>query len=136
MKIRFERVTGFTERGFTTVGFWFWTKPKNKGTLTIQVTRMRDWRFEAAVWGHEIIEAVYCWIFGITTEVCDEFDAFYEREYEAGRIHKSVEPGHDPKCPYHIGHMMGVCWEHICIPMLFASWKSYEAECNRVMGIT
>lgn len=137
MKIRLQRVPdkSFIQNGFTTVGFWFWDKPKNKGTLTIQVTKMLDWRFEAAVWGHEIIEVFYCWMFKITTEECDVFDEGYERLYESGKVSKSVEPGCDPKCPYHWGHMAGIVWEHICIYGTLASWKKYDNECNRVMEI-
>lgn len=138
MKIRFERVPDytFTKKGFVTVGFWFWDKPNNKGTLTIQVCKMRDVRHEAAVWGHEILEAIYCWLFHVTTEVADAFDETYERLYEAGTVSKTVEPGCDPKCPYHWGHMAGIVWEHICIYGTFASWDAYNKECNRLMKIT
>ncbi len=138
MKIKFQRVPDytFTEKGYLTVGYWFWDKPNNQGTLTVQVTRLCDWRFEAAVWGHELIEVFYCWLRHITTEVCDAFDESYERAYEAGTVSKSVEPGCDPKCPYHWGHMAGIVWEHICIYGTFASWTAYEKECNRVMKIS
>ncbi len=96
---------------------------------------MKDWRHELAVWGHEIIEVVYCWLFGVTTEEADKFDSFYEEEYAAGRISPDKEPGHDPRCPYHVGHMLGVIWEHVCIRLTFASMLKYEKECNEIMGI-
>jgi hypothetical protein len=133
MKIRLERVN-FRPGGFTTVGYWKWTLPHNKGTLIIQVHKL-PWRFELAVWGHELVEVFYCWLFGITTEEADKFDSFYEQEYEVGRIPKTAEPGCDARCPYHWGHMAGIVWERICIYGTFASWKKYEIECNRVMGI-
>lgn len=133
--IKFYRTDG-PAFGYTTVGYWRWDQPNNKGCLHVYVTKMCDWRFELAVWGHEIVEILYCWLFGVTTEKADEFDNYYEAEYEAGRISPTEEPGCDPKCPYHWGHMMGIVWEHIAIHGTFASWKKYEAECNRVMGIT
>lgn len=134
MKIKFQRME-MGQMPFLTVGYWKFDQPKNKGTLYIQVIKLRDWRFEAAVWGHEIIEAFYCWLLGITTEQADEFDAMYERGYNDGSISKDKEAGHDRRCPYHWGHMMGVVWEHIWIPLTLASWSKYNDECNRVMGI-
>jgi hypothetical protein len=120
---------------FTTLGYWWFDEPQNKGTLNIEVVKLSDWRFEAAVWGHELIEILYCKIVGVTTEQADEFDAMYERGYANGSIPKSREPGHDPKCCYHWGHMMGVAWEHICVYGTFASWSRYLAECDKLMGI-
>lgn len=117
------------------MGYWYWTGPLNTGQLVIQVMRMSDWRFMAAVWGHEIIEAFWCWFWHITTEQADKFDNMYEEGYKTGKYQLTQEPGHDPACPYHTGHMMGVCWEHVCIRVLFASWAAYNDECDRLMGI-
>ena len=120
---------------FTTIGYWWFEEPENRGTLNVEVLKMSDWRFEAAVWGHELIEILYCWLFRVTTEQADAFDQFYEDGYAAGTIAKSKEPGHDPKCPYHWGHMAGVLWEHICVYGTFGSWHRYSQECDRAMGI-
>lgn len=133
MRIRFQR-TESAPMGFTTVGYWYWSEPKNRGTLTIMVCRL-PWRFEAAVWGHELIEALYCKLLGITTEEADAFDEYYERQYELGTISKIEEPGDDPRCPYHRGHRMGVWWEHLWIYMTGGGWRKYDAACNKVMGI-
>lgn len=129
-----QRVVGFPS-GFTTVGYWFWDRPGNRGRLTIQVHRMNDWRHELAVWGHEIIEAAYCKLARVTTEECDLFDNMYEQWYRDGTKPKSEEPGCDPKCPYHRGHMWGIVWEEIVIFATMASWEKYESECNKIMGI-
>lgn len=134
MKIKLVRLNG-RHPDFLTVGYWFWSQPKNRGTLTIQVSKMKDWRHEAAVWGHEVLEAIYCKVFGVTTEVADRFDAFYEQEYEAGRIPKTTEPGDDRRCPYFYGHQLGCIWERVCITLTFANWARYCEECNEIMGI-
>jgi hypothetical protein len=120
---------------FRTVGYWSWDKPDNKGILTVEVCKMSDWRFELAVWGHELIESVYCKLFHVTTEEADKFDQMYENGYNAGTIPLEKEPGHDPSCPYHRGHMMGVAWEYICVYGLLASWTKYVSECDRLMRI-
>ena len=134
MKVKLKRLPG-RHPVYTTVGYWSWDKPDNKGTLTIEVSKMKDWRHELAVWGHEIIEVFYCWLFGVTTEEADKFDSFYEAEYAAGRISPEDEAGDDRRCPYHWGHMGGVVWEHIVIRVTFASMVRYAEECNAIMGI-
>lgn len=133
--MRLQRVSGPEAIGFTTVGYWYWSKPCNKGTLTVQVCKMNDWRHELAVWGHELIEVFYCWLFRITTEQADKFDAYYEECYERGIKQPDEEAGDDPDCPYYIGHRLGVAWEYFCIFITFASWTKYYAECNRIMGV-
>lgn len=128
-------VTDTKPLGYTTVGYWRWTKPNNKGTLEIYVARMKSRRHFLAVLGHECLEAFYCWLFGVSTEAADAFDQIYEKGYDAGVIPMEWEPGHNAHCPYHWGHMAGVVWEYICIYGSFGSWKSYEEECNRIMEI-
>jgi len=132
--IRFVRTDG-KPGGYTTVGWWGWSLPNNKGTLTIEVSKLGDWRFEAAVLGHELLEALYCKLAGVTTEVCDAWDDWVERQYENGSISKEVEGGDIRACPYYWGHQAGVLWEYVCIYGTFASFEKYEAECNRVMDI-
>jgi hypothetical protein len=120
---------------FVTVGYWHWTEPNNKGELLVEVSMLSDWRFNLAVLGHELIEVFYCWIFHKTTEECDRFDDIYEDLYKVGKVSPEVEPGTDPACPYHWGHMAGMVWEWLCIHLTLASWKKYDAECNKIMGI-
>ena len=126
-------VTDKKPLGYTTVGYWRWTEKNNKGTLEVYVASVKVWRHFMAILGHELIEVFYCWLFHVTTEQADAFHQTYEDAYKAGTIHPSVEPGHDPKCPYHWGHMAGVCWEHFWIFCTFAGWKRYVSECDRIM---
>lgn len=135
MRLRIERVDA-TPQGWTTVGWWGWSEPNNHGTLTIQVSRMKSRRYMAAVMGHEILEAAYCKLFKITTEECDRWDQWVESEYASGSIPKTVEAGDIRACPYFWGHQLGIIWEYLCIYGTFASMRCYEAECNRIMGIT
>lgn len=134
MKVRFVRLDRRNSR-FTTVGYWAWSQPGNKGTLTIEVAKLPDLRFELAVWGHEIIEALYCKLFGVTTEAADAFDELYERMYATGEKSPLEEAGDDRACPYHWGHMAGVVWEYVCIYGTLASWPKYAAACNAAMDI-
>lgn len=134
MKIRFETTDGMPH-GLTTVGYWWFDQPWNGGTLHLESAKMRQKRFEIAVFGHELIEALYCRLRGITTEQCDIFDNECEWELIRGTRDKHKEPGFDKKCPYRWGHILGAAWEYAWIYGTFGSWKKYEQNCNQIMGI-
>lgn len=134
MTIKVNRVDT-KPHGYTTVGWWGFTGPANTGTLVIEIAELPDRRFYWAVLGHELIEAAWCWVCGITTQECDRWDTWFEGEYEAGRISKAVEAGDDRRCPYYVGHQFGIVWEYLCIYGTFASWTGYGNACNRLMGI-
>lgn len=119
----------------TTVGYWAWDQPNNKGVLHIYSKPLKKKRWLAAVIGHELIEAAWCKMRGITTEQCDEFDLWMEGEYERGAYPYSFEGGFHPNAPYRWGHILGCGWEYLVIYGTFASWRRYSENCNRVMGI-
>ncbi len=134
MNLVMKRIEQKDQR-FTTLGYWSWDSPHNRGTLTIEVSKMGDWRHEMAVWGHEIIESFYCKLMGITTEECDEFDAVFEMKYVTGEVSPLVEAGDQAECPYHTGHFLGCLWERFFICISLCNWKSYVVECEKQMGI-
>jgi hypothetical protein len=140
--IKFHRLSEPKFQGgkldLTTVGYWWFSKPYNAGTIHVEVLKMKNWRHEVAVWGHEFLEVMWCWLVGCTTEEADKFDLWYESEYASGRISKDKEAGDDRRCPYHWGHMAGVCWEYFWIYLSFGfrkGWDGYTKECNELMGI-
>lgn len=134
MKIRLKRIDQRDQK-YTTLGYWFFTERDNKGVLVVEVSKMKDWRHELAVWGHELIEVAYCKLMGITTEECDKFDDAFEKRYESGEISPMVEGGDQKECPYYVGHRLGVAWEHFIIALTFAGWKRYVLACEAQMGI-
>lgn len=117
---------------FTTVGYWAFDGMLNKGTLHIYCLPMAKLRFIAAVVGHELIEALYCRLCGITTEECDRWDSEFEQRYSSGTLPVDIEPGDDPKCPYHRGHWLGCVWERVWIALTLAGWEAYTSECDRL----
>ena len=118
-----------------TIGYWRFSKKNNRGNLIIYNVRLPDWRFNLAVIGHEAIESIYCFMFGITTEICDLYDEWAENQYKLGLAPYTEEMAFRKDCPYRIGHWLGSAWEYFIIAITFANWKIYEQECNRVMGI-
>ena len=134
MKIQWCWLPGKNPK-FITVGYWFFDKPDNKGTLHFEVSDLHNWKYNLAVAGHEFIEAMYCWIFHVSTETCDSFDEHYEWLYKTKVVSPSVEPGTDKHCPYYVGHMIGMAWEWIVIHFTGASWRKYDDACNKLMEI-
>jgi hypothetical protein len=134
LKIKFHRYDSVNQMPFSTGGYWWWDKPENKGTLHVAVIKASNWRFEAAVWCHELVEVLYCWIFGITTEEADRFDQIYEDGYKNGSIPITNDAGCDRRCPYYWGHMAGICMEYIVIYATFSSWKKYDHEYYNLMS--
>ena len=134
MRIKLH-ITDGKPHGYTTVGYWMFDQPNNKGTLHLEVAKLPDWRYSLAVIGHEFIEAVFCWLFNRTTEECDVFDDRCEREMESGARDPYKEPGFDSESPYYGGHVMGSWWEWFVIHLTFASWTRYNQACNEAMGL-
>lgn len=137
---RVHRIFSVQEKPLTTVGYWAFMPGKpgdfaQPGWLDIEVLHLSDIRFHWAVVGHELIEAFYCRLFGISTEVCDQWDEHFEWLYSQGKVPKSVEAGDVRGCPYFVGHLLGKAWEHLCIRLTFASWERYLAECDRLMNV-
>lgn len=131
MKIRLNIGTKLPVH-FTTVGYWKFDGLCNTGTLQIYCVPLAQKRWVAAVVGHELIESLYCWWFKITTEQCDRWDSEFEKRYRGGTSPVEMEPGDDPQCPYHWGHLLGCVWERLCIALTFAGWKDYTAACDLI----
>jgi hypothetical protein len=122
-----------SEHKHTTVGTW--TLDPQTGDIVILVSKMSDWRFEQAVIGHERKEVFWCKANGITQAECDAWDDQYEKLYKSGAVPPSYEPGEDPNCPYHRGHMLGIIEEIATIIDTGANWRDYNNECDELMGI-
>ena len=121
MKIVIETIPHETHR-YTTVGDWFYD---GDGTLQIKVSSLSDWRREALIAVHELVEVLLCKHDGVTTEVVDKFD----KEFEANRHpDNDDEPGDEPAAPYVKQHCIATGVERILAAALGVDWKPYEKE--------
>lgn len=93
--------------------------------LYIRVSKLSDWRREALVAIHELVEVLLCKHDGVTTEDVDKFDMDFERRRKEGDL---SEPGDDPKAPYVLEHCIATGIERILAAELNVSWKEYEEE--------
>jgi hypothetical protein len=132
MKILIETVM-HSEQRYPTVGDWQWLTAGECGlesaehpgelTLRIRVSEMNDWRCEALVAVHELIEALLCKQAGISEQEVDAFDTeFITRE----GVHS--EPGDSMAAPYHYQHKIASHMEGQLARDLDVSWKDYEKE--------
>ena len=66
---------------YPTVGDWQTPVP---GHVTITVSAMSDWRYEALVMLHEAVEAAICQHRGISEAAVDEWDKAWDGDGEPG----------------------------------------------------
>lgn len=122
MRITIEVIRHEDQR-YPTSGDWLWP---NEHNLLIRVSEMGDWRKEAAVAVHELVEALLCKNDGVTDAEVDAFDkAWAGHEWvSAGDL---IEPGDDPKAPYHRQHCFATAVERLLIAALGVPWGEYDA---------
>lgn len=91
--------------------------------LLIRISRMPDWRSEALVAVHELVEAVLCQHAGITAEAVDSWDMGPGKDMD--------EPGDDPSAPYHGPHMAADAIERQLASALDVDWTEHELNIEK-----
>lgn len=129
MKIIIETIP-HSEQRYQTCGDWFFDcacqgAPQDTCDLHIKVSNLSDWRLEALVAIHELVEVLKCKHDGVTSESVDAFD----KAFEANRAPDNLdEPGDEPNAPYVKQHCLATGIERIMAAELGVSWKEYEKE--------
>lgn len=120
-----------SEQRYPTVGDWYTTStrtkdfdqkgeiPNPKDTLQVRMSIMSDWRYEALVAVHELVEALLCARAGVTPKMVDQFDMSWKGE---------GEPGDDPRAPYFAQHQAATAIEKQFANYLGVDWQAYEKE--------
>lgn len=135
MKITIETIPHQQQR-YETVGDWYYDQ---NGDLIIRVSDLGDWRENAMVGVHELVEVLIAKHRGITVEQVDKFDMEYEAKREraiaeAGRNKDRVElllvpePGDDPACPIRHEHSVATGVERILAALLEVDWEPYATK--------
>lgn len=121
MKIIIETIP-HEQQAYPTVGDWRYDPD---GTLRIKVSEMSDWRHEACVAVHELVEVLMCKQAGVTVEMVDKFD----KDFEAHRHPDSVEePGDSMDAPYRLQHGIASGIERVLGAELGVDWNKYADE--------
>lgn len=85
--------------------------------VNFRISKMRDWRSEAAVFHHEFFEWAWCERNGVTMEAIDTWD----------KEHPDVdEPGEVAGCPYYEGHRLANIAEELLVKALGLTWAEHE----------
>lgn len=119
MKITLETIPHEQQR-YETAGDWFFDEEQN---LTIRVSDTGDWRFNAMVAVHELIEVLLCKARGITQEQVDIFDLSYKGE---------GEPGDEPNAPYQNEHNFATSVERMLCAAFNIPWAEYDGKLEQL----
>lgn len=121
MNINIETIPHEQHR-YTTVGDWWFDE---QGNLQIRVSDLGDWRKEALIAVHELVEVLMCKHDGVSTESVDAFDKAFETNRAADN---EDEPGDEPDAPYVRQHCIATGVERILAAQLGVAWKPYEQQ--------
>ena len=119
MKIIIETIPHKDQR-YPTVGDWQFLGDE----LLIRVSEMGDWKKEALVGIHELVEALLCKSRGITQEEVDKFDMAYKGE--------DMDPGNDPHAPYNEQHFIASAFEESLQEDLSVDEEDYENAIDKL----
>ena len=143
MKITIETIPHEYQR-YTTAGDWFFTKEPiydygdggpspstekigEEEVLHIKVSALGDWKREAILAIHELVEVLACKSDGVTQEQVDKFDfAWTDNENE---------PGDSPDAPYNKQHRLAMGIENIMAMALGVDWQAYEKQLEELPEI-
>lgn len=84
----------------------------------VSVSEMSDWRHEALVMIHELVEMILTKHNGVKWEDIDNFDTTIGRELD--------DPGNCPKAPYHKEHIAATNIERLLAQLLGVNWAEYD----------
>ena len=113
MKIVIQSIPHHLQR-YDTVGDWY---KGDRGTLNIMVSEMKNWRSEACVAIHELVEALLCIHDEVSEKEVDRFDLSYEGE---------GEPGDDLRAPYYAQHQAAMTVERLLVFLFSLDWNKHE----------
>ena len=88
----------------------------------IMVSEQKDWRYEALIAVHEMVEMFLCRHRNISFDAIDAFDMNFN---DPGK-----EPGDAPEAPYFNEHQFATRLEKEMAKELGVNWDDYEASCG------
>jgi hypothetical protein len=125
MKITIETVPTEHMR-YATAGDWWHDED---GNLQLRVAALGDWRFEALVALHELVEVLLCKDRGVSDHAVDRFDAAWETAHSPFY----AEPGDDPAAPYHREHTIAGVVERLLAHEFGIDWQHYDGAIDAAL---
>ena len=121
MKITIETIP-HKEQRYETCGDWTFDKD---GNLNMFISDMKNWKYEALVAVHELVEVLLCKDRKISQKTVDAFDINFEKERAKGLHDEEDEPGDDPKSPYRKEHQFATDLEFLLAHQLNVDTEKY-----------
>lgn len=106
---------------YNTVGDWKYDPVRCK--LDIKVSQFHNWKYEALIGIHELVEVVLCQAMGVSEEQVDTWDLSHLDD---------DDPGSLEGCPYKLQHTVASILERTLAGFLLVDWDDYESEINKV----
>lgn len=119
------KVIPHSKQRYPTVGDWQFKNHKTE--LEIRSSSLIDWRMEACIMVHELVEALICKWNGVEDDAVTRFDEHFERNRKEGDL---SEPGDEITAPYYNEHQIATAVERLLAQQLGVSWKEYEETIN------
>jgi hypothetical protein len=119
------------EQRYPTAGDWQY----KDGDLLISVSESGDWRSNALVAVHELVEALLCTWYPDGSPLSNEstLDGIVARVDAFDKAHlDSDEPGDEPDAPYRDQHCFAMAVERMMCAAMGASWKEHEARLEKL----
>lgn len=122
MQILIKTVPHSKQR-YDTVGDWYF----DGDDIEVTVSETGDWRYNALVAVHELVEALLCKARGISEEEVTIFDMQWEKDHPGQVLGGGAEePGDDPSCPCRKEHFFATTVERALSAELGVDWSEYD----------
>ena len=121
------------EQRYETIGdYWFIRKesPPTNFNLEIRVSETGNWKYEALVAIHELVEVLLCKDRGISEPDIMAFDKAFEAKRKPDD--KDSEPGDDPAAPYGKEHRFAENIERLVAAELGVNWNTHDADLCKI----
>ena len=122
MKIIIETIPQKDQR-YETIGDYWWD---NDGNLQVRVSDVGNWKYEALVALHEMVEVLLCKDRNISEQSIMDFDLAFEKNRAPND--SDSEPGDDPAAPYGKEHRFSENLERLFAAELGVNWNKYDAD--------
>jgi hypothetical protein len=100
------------------------------GFISFTISDMCNWKYEALVAVHELVEKILVNARGIKDADIDKFDMDFERDRDLG---DENEPGDALAAPYHYEHVFATKVERMLADQLGIDWDAYD---RTVLGLS
>jgi hypothetical protein len=128
MKINIETIPHGDQRYPTVGDYW----DDGNGVVQVRVSDMKDWRYEALVAVHELVEMFLTKARGIEEPHISDFDVKFEQSRADGLV--EGEPGDHPSAPYRREHFFATNLERLFAAELGVDWFEYDRDVD-ALGI-